>query len=90
MKFEIHHRNSSIIFDNETLNEHFKETGEDLYDLLQDPDFSTLVSENKGVGSYTINWDGTNNNGVTVSAGMYLYKINTENYVETKKMLLVK
>ena len=50
----------------------------------------TLVSENKGVGSYTINWNGTNNKGVTVSAGMYLYKINTENYVETKKMLLVK
>ncbi|MCH2657338.1 MAG: T9SS type A sorting domain-containing protein, partial [Dehalococcoidia bacterium] len=50
----------------------------------------TLVSENKGVGSYTVNWDGTNNNGVSVSAGMYLYKINTENYVETKKMLLVK
>ena len=41
-------------------------------------------------GYYEINWDGTNNNGVTVSAGMYLYKINTENYVETKKMLLVK
>jgi len=50
----------------------------------------TLVSENKGVGTYTVNWDGTNNNGVSVSAGMYLYKINTENYVETKKMLLVK
>ena len=50
----------------------------------------TLVSENKGVGAYTVNWDGTNNNGVTVSAGMYLYKINTESYVETKKMLLVK
>ena len=29
------------------LNEHFKETGEDLYDLLQSPDFSTLVSENQ-------------------------------------------
>ncbi len=29
------------------LNEHHSETGEDLYDLLQDPDFSTLVSENE-------------------------------------------
>jgi transposase-like protein len=29
------------------LNEHFTEKGEDLYDLLQDPDFSTLVSENE-------------------------------------------
>jgi len=29
------------------LQDHKEETGEDLYDLIQDPDFSTLVSENE-------------------------------------------
>ena len=29
------------------LNDHMSETGEDLYDLLQDSDFSILVSENE-------------------------------------------
>ena len=50
----------------------------------------TLVSESKVADHYSVNWDGTNDNGVFVSAGMYLYKIDAGNFVETKKMLLVK
>ena len=50
----------------------------------------TLVSEGKVADSYTVSWDGTNDSGVSVSAGMYLYKIDAGSFVETKKMLLVK
>ena len=50
----------------------------------------TLVSESKVADSYSVMWDGSNDNGVQVSAGMYLYKITAGNFVETKKMLLVK
>ena len=50
----------------------------------------TLVSESKVADSYSVIWDGSNDNGVQVSAGMYLYKITAGNFVETKKMLLVK
>ena len=50
----------------------------------------TLVSDNQGGGNRSVVWDGTNDNGVSVSAGMYLYKIEAGSFVETKKMLLVK
>ena len=50
----------------------------------------TLVSESKVADSYSLTWDGTNDSGVQVSAGMYLYKINAGSFTETKKMLLVK
>jgi hypothetical protein len=50
----------------------------------------TLVSESKVADSYSLIWDGTNDSGVQVSAGMYLYKINAGSFTETKKMLLVK
>ena len=50
----------------------------------------TLVSESRSVGAYTQNWDGTSNNGINVSAGIYLYKIEAGSFIETKKMLLVK
>ena len=50
----------------------------------------TLVSESKVADNYSISWDGTNDGGVSVSAGMYLYKIDAGSFVETKKMLLVK
>ena len=32
-----------------------------------------------------IQWDGTNNKGETVSAGVYFYSIEAEGYLETKK-----
>mgnify|MGYP001303531111 CR=1 FL=1 len=49
-----------------------------------------LVSENKNVGSYSATWDGTTDSGVNASTGMYFYTIETESFVETKKMMLVK
>jgi hypothetical protein len=50
----------------------------------------TLISESKVADNYSISWDGVNDNGVSVSAGMYLYKIDAGSFVETRKMLLVK
>ena len=50
----------------------------------------TLLSESKVADHYSVTWDGTSNNGINVSAGMYLYKINAGSFTETKKMLLVK
>jgi hypothetical protein len=50
----------------------------------------TLVDEPKGAGTYQVVWDGKDENGEEVSSGVYFYKLKAENYVETKKMVLLK
>ncbi len=50
----------------------------------------TLVKENQSAGYYSINWDATNIQGLKVSAGMYIYRIQSGNFSETKKMILLK
>ena len=50
----------------------------------------TLVNEIKGPGSYTVSWNGSNNNNEKAAAGMYIYRIEAGKYIETKKMILLK
>ena len=42
------------------------------------------------IGKETINWDGNNNEHNPVASGIYFYKITTENYSDSKKMILLK
>jgi hypothetical protein len=50
----------------------------------------TLVSGTTPAGYHQIRWDGRDANGSDVSSGVYFYKIDTKNFSETRKMLLVK
>ena len=50
----------------------------------------TLVNETKPAGEYQITWDGQDTHGQKVSTGIYLYRLQTDDYAETKKMLLLK
>ena len=50
----------------------------------------TLVSEQKEAGSYSVAWDGKSNIGYVVSSGMYFYQLKAGNFVQAKKMLLIK
>ena len=50
----------------------------------------TLVSGTTPAGYYQVRWDGRDANGSNVSSGVYFYKIDTKNFSETRKMLLVK
>jgi len=50
----------------------------------------TLVNEEKGAGYYQVVWDGKDEVGRTVSTGIYLYQIKAGDFVETKKMQLIK
>lgn len=50
----------------------------------------TLVDEMKSAGTYKIEWDGTDAAGKSVSTGVYLYRFKAGDYVETKKMLMLK
>lgn len=50
----------------------------------------TLVNENKMPGRYRAEWDGNDAKGSPVASGVYLYKIKSDNFAETRKMLLLK
>lgn len=49
-----------------------------------------LLNEYKNVGSFTETWDGKNSSGNLVSSGTYFYQIQIDNFVQTKKMILLK
>lgn len=50
----------------------------------------TLVNDIKAKGEHTVKWNGTDNNGISVSGGVYIYRMKIENYTSTKKMILMK
>ena len=60
-----------------------------VYDLLGNV-ISQLVNEVQNSGYKSIQWNATNNQGKPVSAGLYLFKIQTGDFVDTKKMILLK
>ena len=60
-----------------------------IYDL-NGQSVKEVVSGSVRAGVHTVNWNGTNDNGGKVSAGMYFYKINTGKYSSTNKMILLK
>jgi len=41
-------------------------------------------------GNYSIIWNGIDDNGKSVSSGIYFYKLKTGNFEKTKKMILMK
>ncbi len=50
----------------------------------------TLVNGSQTAGFKTIQWNATNNKNETVSAGLYLYTIQSGNFKQAKKMVLLK
>ena len=50
----------------------------------------TLVNEEKKSGTHRVTWDGTNDQGSSVSTGVYLYRLEADNYEKTNKMILLK
>jgi len=55
-----------------------------VFDILGN-EIETLVNEEKTVGTYEITWYAGN-----LPSGVYFYKLNAEDFVETKKMVLLK
>ena len=53
-------------------------------------EIKNLVSSKQSNGYKSIRWDATNNQNQAVTAGVYLYKIKYENFVNTRKMILLK
>jgi len=55
-----------------------------VYDILG-KEIATLVNEEKPVGNYEVEFDGS-----TLTSGIYFYRLNAGEYVETKKMVLLR
>jgi hypothetical protein len=51
---------------------------------------NTLVDGDMPAGDHTVTWDGRNSDGSSVSSGVYFYRIQTNNFVDTKKMMMLK
>ncbi len=50
----------------------------------------TLVDQIEPPGSRSINWDGRDYTGNLVNAGVYIYQIEADAFIQTKKMVLLK
>ena len=55
-----------------------------VYDILGS-EVATLVNEGKSVGAYEIKFDASK-----LSSGVYFYQLKAGNFVDTKKMILIK
>ncbi|MBN1561387.1 T9SS type A sorting domain-containing protein [candidate division KSB1 bacterium] len=50
----------------------------------------TLVQEKRGSGFQSVRWDGRDDAGQQVSSGIYLYRLQVDEKVQTRKLLLLK
>ena len=60
-----------------------------IFDLLGRP-VRTLINQQKPAGKYHIQWNGHNDIGKPISAGMYFYQLQTQSKIETHKIILLK
>jgi hypothetical protein len=60
-----------------------------VYNLLGQ-EINTLVDQVVPAGTHETQWDGKDKTGVEVATGIYFYKLVAGDFVETKKMMLVK
>jgi len=51
---------------------------------------NTLIDNFKTAGISTVVWNGTDDDGIQVSSGIYFYKLESLGYTEVKKMVLMK
>jgi len=61
----------------------------DIFNILGQK-IKTLTEETKTIGQHSVIWDGTDNFGLPVSSGVYIYQLKTNDFVATNKMLYIK
>jgi flagellar hook assembly protein FlgD len=60
-----------------------------IYNILGEK-VKTLVNREMGAGTHTVHWDGKDQAGDPAASGVHFYRLKTESFDQTKKMLLMK
>jgi len=60
-----------------------------IYDITG-KEIKSLVSQKMSPGKYTVDWNGTDNNGLQIATGVYFYRLVASGNVIVKKMVLIK
>jgi uncharacterized repeat protein (TIGR01451 family) len=50
----------------------------------------SLVNARKSAGTYSVTWDSRDNNGIKLTSGVYFYRISSNDFIMTRKMILMK
>jgi len=61
----------------------------EIYNLLGQK-VNVLVDKNQKVGRYRVDWDGKDKKGEELASGIYFYRIQAEDFVKCKKMIMLK
>ena len=60
-----------------------------IYDIMGQ-NIRTVVNEDQSSGFRSVVWDGKDNYNNPVSSGVYFYRIHADNYIQTRKMILMR
>ncbi len=60
-----------------------------IYDVLG-REIRTVVYGKQPAGKYSVNWDGRDDSGNVVSSGVYICRLSAGNFLETRKMILIR
>ncbi len=60
-----------------------------IYDVLGN-EVKVLFNQEAEAGTYNTMWNGMNNSGVQMSSGTYIYRMTAGDFVQSKKMVLMK
>ena len=44
----------------------------------------------KSIGDYSVKWDGKDDTGTELASGLYLYRLQTKEFVQVKKLVLLR
>jgi hypothetical protein len=61
-----------------------------IYDVRGRLVYTLVHSERQEPGTYNVTWDGRNNSGMHVATGVYFYRLIAGEFVQAKKMVLLK
>ncbi len=60
-----------------------------IYNILG-KEVTKIIRQIFNAGTHTVSWDGTNYNGESLPSGIYFYRLEAEDYFETKKMIILR